>query len=316
MSAESSAPRLESPASDALARWVVHLASERRFSAHTVEAYQRDVATFLGFVTDHFGEEPNLSRLQALEPQDMRAFLARRRKAGLSDRSVMRALAAIRSFYRWLEPAMGVANKRLHLVRSPRLRPILPRPVSEEAAGDMIEAADSYDEPWIAARDAAILTLLYATGLRISEALALQGRDRPLPSALRVLGKGQKERIAPVLDAARDAVERYAELCPYALSAEEPLFRGARGGPLRARMVQYLVERLRAQLGLPKSATPHALRHAFATHLLKNGGDLRTIQELLGHASLSTTQKYSDVESSRLLDVYRTAHPRARLKNP
>jgi integrase/recombinase XerC len=225
---------------------------------------------------------------------------------------VMRALAAIRAFFAWLERRHGIANPRLRLVRGPRLRQTLPRPVSEPAAAAMIaEAAAGDGAPWVQARDAAIITLLYATGLRISECLALTGAHSPLPETLRVLGKGGKERIVPVLPAARAAVARYAALAPYTLTRDGPLFRAVRGGPLSARAVQARVVELRRALGLPESTTPHALRHAFATHLLAHGGDLRAIQELLGHESLSTTQKYADVEAARVIDAYKSAHPRA-----
>lgn len=300
------------PAADALGAWTAHLADERRLSPHTVEAYGRDVAGFLGFLVHHLGGAPSIADIAGLAPQDLRAWLAQRRSEGLQDRSIMRALAAVRAFLAWVERRFGVANPRLRLVRGPRLRATLPRPVSEAGAVALIaEAGSAHDEPWVAARDAAVITLLYAAGLRISEALALTGADRPLPESLRIVGKGGKERIAPVLPAARAAVERYAMLCPHPLTRDAPLFRALRGGPLTARMVQARVAELRGALGLPDSATPHALRHAFATHLLANGGDLRAIQELLGHESLSTTQRYADVEVQRVIDAYRSAHPRA-----
>lgn len=300
------------PAADALAAWLGHLADERRFSRHTVDAYGRDVSAFLGFLVTHLGGAPSLAAMADITPADLRAYLAHRRNDGLSDRSVMRALAAIRAFFTWAERRCGVSNPRLKLVRGPRLRPTLPRPVSERGAAAMIaEAANDSGAPWIAARDAAVITLLYAAGLRISEALALTGADHPLPESLRIVGKGGKERIAPVLPAAREAVTRYVALCPFPITRDAALFRAARGGPLSARMVQARIADLRRALGLPESTTPHALRHAFATHLLAHGGDLRAIQELLGHESLSTTQKYADVEAARVIDAYRSAHPRA-----
>jgi integrase/recombinase XerC len=221
-------------------------------------------------------------------------------------------LAAIRSFYRFLERRHGLTNARLSLVRGPKLKRSLPRPVSETAARALIaEAQTDGAQAWIGARDAALITLLYAAGLRISEALALTGADRPLPETLRVHGKGGKVRLVPLLAAAREAVERYAALCPFALTEDAPLFRAARGGALSPRMAQALMQHLRGRLGLASSATPHALRHAFATHLLANGGDLRAIQELLGHESLSTTQGYAGVEAKKILQAYRRAHPRA-----
>lgn len=297
-----------------LAAWIVHLRDERRFAANSVEAYERDVAAFLGFLAQHLGGEPGAHEFATLEPRDLRAYLAFRRQGPdtLADRSISRALAAIRSFYRYLERRHGVANARLALVRGPTLKRALPRPVSEAAARSLIsEAAETANRDWIGARDAALITLLYAAGLRIGEALALTGADRPLPEALRVAGKGGKERVVPILAVAREAVERYAELCPYALAEDAPLFRAARGGALSPRMAQELMQRLRGRLGLPSSATPHALRHAFATHLLANGGDLRAIQDLLGHESLSTTQTYASVEAKKILQLYRRAHPRA-----
>jgi integrase/recombinase XerC len=302
------------PASTLLSLWVAHLREERRFAAHSVAAYERDVSAFLSFLNGHLGGEPNARELAQLEPRDLRAYLAHRRQGpeALSDRSISRALAAIRSFFRYLERRHGVNNARLSLVRGPKLKRALPRPVSEASARNLIaEACTSGAEDWQGARDAALLTLLYAAGLRISEALALTGADLPLPELLRIAGKGGKERVVPLLAAARQAVERYAELCPYALDADAPLFRAARGGAFSPRMAQALMERLRMSLGLPASATPHALRHAFATHLLANGADLRAIQDLLGHESLSTTQSYTDVEAKKILQSYRRAHPRA-----
>jgi integrase/recombinase XerC len=317
MSGEDMNRRLGAPAEPAtplLGAWTQYLAQERRFSPHTVEAYGRDVAAFLGFLVEHLGEEPSPSALAKLEPQDLRAYLAYRRQgdAPLRDRSLSRALAAIRAFYRWLEKRHGVENARIGLVRGPRLKQTLPRPVSEASALALIgEAEIDSDIPWIAARDAAVVTLLYAAGLRISEALSLTGADHPLPETLRILGKGGKTRLAPILPAARDAVSVYVRACPFAIAGDTPLFRGAKGGPLSPRIVQALMARLRVRLGLPDSATPHALRHSFATHLLAGGGDLRTIQELLGHASLSTTQRYADVDSEGLIAAYKAAHPRA-----
>ncbi|WP_395647138.1 tyrosine recombinase XerC [Terricaulis sp.] len=294
--------------------WIAHIRDERRFAANSVEAYERDVEAFLDFLQRHLGGEPQSSDLATLEPRDLRAYLAYRRQGpeALSDRSISRALAAIRSFYRYLERRHGLANPRLSLVRGPKLKRALPRPVSEQAAQDLIADAEaSASQDWIGARDAALVTLLYASGLRISEALALTGADNPLPDMLRVTGKGGKQRLVPMLAAARDAIARYATLCPHALTKDAALFRGVRGGPLSPRDAQALMARLRGRLGLPSSATPHALRHAFATHLLTNGGDLRAIQDLLGHESLSTTQTYASVETQKILQAYRAAHPRS-----
>jgi integrase/recombinase XerC len=296
------------------ALWIAHIRDERRFAANSVEAYERDVDAFLDFLSQHLGGEPSASDLATLEPRDLRAYLAHRRQGpdALADRSISRALAAIRSFYRYIERRHGIANARLALVRGPKLKRALPRPVSEAAAVALIaDAEDAANVPWIGARDAALITLLYAAGLRISEALSLTGRDRPLPETLRIIGKGGKERLVPMLAAAREAIERYATLCPYALDRDEPLFRGSRGAAMSARTAQAAIAQLRGRLGLPASATPHALRHAFATHLLANGGDLRAIQDLLGHESLSTTQGYLSVDTQNILRAYRAAHPRA-----
>lgn len=301
-------------ASALLSQWIAHLRDERRFAVNSLEAYERDVGAFLGFLSGHLGGEPSARDLAELEPRDLRAYLAHRRQGpdALADRSISRALAAIRSFYRYLERRHGLTNARLALVRGPKLKRSLPRPVSEAAARHLIaDAAEAAASEWLGARDAALITLLYAAGLRISEALALTGADRPLPEMLRVRGKGGKQRLVPLLAAAREAVERYAAHCPYALTADAPLFRAARGGAMSARMAQALLAHLRGRLGLPSSATPHALRHAFATHLLARGGDLRAIQDLLGHESLSTTQAYTSVEAKKILQLYRRAHPRA-----
>ncbi|MEZ5972526.1 MAG: tyrosine recombinase XerC [Hyphomonadaceae bacterium] len=297
-----------------LSQWTAHLREERRFSNNSAQAYERDVAAFLSFLSGHLGGGPDAKALAELEPRDLRAYLAYRRQGpdALADRSISRALAAIRSFYRYLERRHGVQNARLALVRGPKLKRSLPRPVSEGAARNLIaEAIASGSDEWQGVRDAALLTLLYAAGLRISEALALTGADLPLPDVLRVQGKGGKQRVVPLLSQAREAVARYVDMCPYSIDGDGPLFRAARGGAFSPRMAQALMERLRIGLGLPASATPHALRHAFATHLLANGADLRAIQDLLGHESLSTTQTYTSVEAQKILQAYRRAHPRS-----
>lgn len=305
------------PMADAAAlasQWIAHLRDERRLAPNSLDAYERDVSALLDFLISHLGGAVGGADLGKLEPRDLRAYLAYRRQGdnALSDRSISRALAAIRSFYRYLDRRCGVTNPRLSLVRGPKLQRSLPRPVSESAALALIEDAEAQSAaPWIGARDAALITLLYAAGLRISEALALRGADRPLPEMLRVAGKGGKERLVPMLAAARDAIEHYAALCPHALTSDAPLFRAVRGGALSPRLAQGLMARLRGRLGLPSSATPHALRHAFATHLLANGADLRAIQDLLGHESLSTTQGYAAVDAQKILHVFRAAHPRA-----
>lgn len=293
-----------------LDQWCGFLLGTRNSSRHTVEAYRRDADDFLRFLTEYRGEP--VSAEDRIARADLRAWMAERNRRGLKATSVSRGMSAVRSLYRWLEETTGVDGSMVAAARSPRVKNRLPRPVAKVDLADLLSQAGKSDTPWIAARDAAILTLLYGCGLRISEALSLNGRDAPLSVSLKVRGKGGKERLVPALPAVREAVETYRHLCPYPLEPDLALFRGARGGPLGARAVQSTMERLRAEMGLPASATPHALRHSFATHLLEAGGDLRTIQELLGHASLSTTQRYTGVEAERLMEVYDRAHPRAR----
>lgn len=295
------------------AAWLESLAGERRLAANTLDAYERDTRQFLSFLTAHVGGPANISDVSALRPADLRSFLAFRRKEGAGARSLGRHLAGIRSFLRHLERKGLVNAAGAGAIRSPKQPKSLPKPLSGNQAMTVVSReAQMHDEPWIAARDAAVLTLLYGCGLRISEALDLTPGDfTGRPTALRVTGKGSKTRLVPLLPAIHEAVDTYAKLCPYHLPATEPLFRGARGGKLQPAIIQREMQRLRSALGLPDSATPHALRHSFATHLLGSGGDLRTIQELLGHASLSTTQVYTGIDAARLLDVYDKAHPRA-----
>jgi integrase/recombinase XerC len=294
--------------------WLASLAHERRMSPHTLRAYGDDAQRFLGFYAFHRGGTVTLSALQALRAADLRAFLTQRRAEGLGARGVQRALAALRSFYRYLERENLADSAALRSVRSPKLPRTLPRPLSEIDAARAIVEAGQDEEPWIAARDAALVTLLYGTGLRISEALSLKRGDAPLGETLTILGKGKKERAVPVIAAVREAVDRYAQICPFDAGRDGALFLSRRGRPMGPREAQSLMQRLRGRLGLATSATPHALRHSFATHLLKNGGDLRAVQELLGHASLSTTQKYTEVEGERVLAVYDSAHPRSGAK--
>ena len=294
--------------------WLDSLARQRRLAALTIEAYERDTRQFLQFLTGHLGGAPGLADIAQLKPFDLRAFLAHRRNTGAGPRTLGRGLAALRSFLRHLEKH-GLANAAAALsLRAPKQPKSLPKPLT---AGDARQVASREgqlaEEPWIAARNAAVLTLLYGAGLRISEALGLKGEDLSDDSqaVLRVTGKGGKVRLFPVLPVALEAVKEYRRLCPYTLAPGSALFRGARGGPLQAAIIQRAMQQLRSALALPDTATPHALRHSFATHLLGRGGDLRTIQELLGHASLSTTQIYTGVDTARLLDVYDRAHPRA-----
>lgn len=292
--------------------WLAALKHERRVSPHTLRAYGDDVARFLSFLAQHRAERVTLQTLRSLRAADLRAFISERRAEGLGPRGVQRALAALRSFYRHLEREGLADGAALRSVRSPKLPRTLPRPLSQTDAMRAIAEAGEEDEPWIAARNAALVTLLYGVGLRISEALSLKRGDAPFGESLTILGKGNKERSVPVLAAVREAVDIYAGVCPFTGAKAAPLFVSRRGKPMSPREAQALMQRLRGRLGLPPSATPHALRHSFATHLLQNGGDLRAVQELLGHASLSTTQKYTEVEGARVLAVYEAAHPRAR----
>jgi integrase/recombinase XerC len=296
------------------AHWLGGLAHERRMSPHTLRAYSDDVQRFFGFLVHHQGAPVTLAVLRALRPADVRAFLTARRAEGLGPRGVQRALAALRSLYRYLERENLADGAALHAVRSPKLPRTLPRPLSETDAMRTIAEAGVDEEPWVAARNAALVTLLYGTGLRISEALSLKRGDVPLAETLTIVGKGNKERAVPVISAVREAIDDYARICPFDLGRNGALFVSRRGRPMSARESQSLMQHLRGRLGLSPSATPHALRHSFATHLLQNGGDLRSVQELLGHASLSTTQKYTEVEGSRVLAVYEAAHPRATAK--
>ncbi len=305
---------LSPAARDAMAGWIDHIRALDGAAANTVKAYQADVAGFLAFLTAHDGKTLGLARLARVTTPDMRAFMAHERARGLGARSLARALSSVKSFTRWLSDRQGFDATAILSARGPRLKTRLPRPLAKDAARAMIGAvAELARDDWVAARDAAVLTLLYGCGLRISEALGLTGASAALPDILRITGKGGKERIVPVLPAARRAVAAYVRLCPFPLADEpgQPLFRGTRGGTLNPRLIAKAMETARMGLGLPASATPHALRHSFATHLLEAGGDLRAIQELLGHASLSTTQAYTAVDTARLMEVYEKAHPRA-----
>ncbi|HEV7275782.1 MAG TPA: tyrosine recombinase XerC [Devosiaceae bacterium] len=293
-----------------LAGWLRELGSVRRLAAKTLEAYQRDLAQFLGFLAAHTGGPVSIGTLRELRPADIRGYLASRRNDRLTSRSLARALAAIRSFFGYLEREGVVAVEALNAIRTPKQPRSLPKALTVLEAKDTIAAtADMEERPWVAARDIAVLSLCYGAGLRISEALALTRADLE-GTALRVTGKGGKTRLVPLIAVVRQGIDTYLGLCPFHLAAGEPLFRGVRGGVLSPRLIQLRVVQLRSALGLPPSATPHALRHSFATHLLGRGGDLRTIQELLGHASLSTTQIYTAVDTDRLLESYRAAHPR------
>jgi integrase/recombinase XerC len=297
--------------------WLTHLGAERRLSPKTLEAYRRDVSQFLAFLAEHLGGAPSLAALARLTTADVRAFMASRRGDGIGSRSLMRMLAGVRSFGRFLERNGKGKVAALNAVKAPKLTKTLPKPLAISAAKRLVDTdlrAGEEREPWILARDAAVLGLLYGSGLRISEALGLKRHDVPAPGAegvITVLGKGGKARMVPVLQQVLRLAADYVALCPYDLPGTGPLFVGAKGGALSPRIIQLAMARLRGAMGLAETATPHALRHSFATHLLARGGDLRAIQELLGHASLSTTQIYTGVDTERLMEVYRNAHPRA-----
>jgi len=298
----------------AIGLWAAWLTGERRASAHTVAAYGRDLALFLDFLTGHLGELPGLAAVSALQPADFRAYLARRAQNRVERRSLARGMSVLRGFVRFLERRELVSTSALAAIRSPKLPPGVPKPLTIDDAMGTVDAVGGLTaSSWQGKRDTAIVALLYGCGLRLSEALGLRRGEAPLGEMLMITGKGRKQRQLPVLPEVRAAVDHYLASCPYTLTKDGPLFVGARGGPLNPRLVQRRMEALRGLLGLPDSATPHALRHSFATHLLGAGGDLRAIQELLGHASLSTTQRYTSVETERLLAIYDAAHPRARL---
>jgi integrase/recombinase XerC len=293
--------------------WLDYLEREKRSSPRTLQAYEGCARAYISFLEGHRGGAIDLADLGEVSAAELRAYLASRRAGGrpLSPRSLSQALSAIRSFHRFLDRRHATPNPGVALVRGPKIRPGIPRPVSEAQARALIADAPEEGAPaWRGARDQAVLTLLWGCGLRISEALALERRDAPLPSSLRVRGKGGKTRLVPVLPLVQEQVQAYVKALPFSLEAGDALFRADRGGPLRPRQVQGLVQRLRGRVGLSERATPHALRHAFATHLLGAGADLRSIQELLGHASLSTTQRYTAVDAARLLEAYADAHPR------
>ena len=292
--------------------WLSALAHERRASPHTLRAYGDDLDRFLDFLIDHLAGPADVKALAELAPADIRAFITRRRAEGLGPRGVQRALAAIRSFFRHLTRENILDNPAARAVKTPRIPRTLPRPLSEADASRALEEAGEHHIEWLAARDTALLTLLYGVGLRISEALSLKRGDAPLGDSLTILGKGRKERVVPVLPIVRDAIAHYAMRIPFTGAKDTPLFLSRRGKPMSAREAQALMQRIRGALGLSERATPHALRHSFATHLLAGGGDLRSVQELLGHASLSTTQTYTQIETRQLMETYTRAHPRGR----
>jgi integrase/recombinase XerC len=297
----------------AISLWAAWLSGERRASPHTIAAYGRDLTAFFDFLTEHLGEVPGLAAIDALRPADFRAYLARRAAEGVERSSLARNMSVLRNFVRFLQRRGLAATTALAALRSPKLPAAVPKPLTVDDAVAVVDFAGEFSrEGWQKKRDTALLALIYGCGLRLSEALGLSRAEAPTGEALTVTGKGGKTRQLPVLPAVREAITDYLAACPSAPGAEYPLFVGARGGPLHPRLVQRQMEALRGYLGLAATATPHALRHSFATHLLGAGGDLRAIQELLGHASLSTTQRYTAVDTERLLAIYDDAHPRAR----
>ncbi len=302
---------LPHPASALVAQWASHLAHDRRRSAHTVRAYVGTAHRLIEFLGEYRGEAIEAPALIGLNAADLRAFLAARRNSGLGAASAARELSGVRAFLIYAAEQLG-SVPNVPRTRAPRRPKTLPRPAAPDEAVALAEDAGAFaSQPWIGARDLAILLLLYGSGLRISEALSLTGRDLPMGEVIRVTGKRAKMRVVPVVQAVREAIGDYARQCPYPISGDTPLFLGARGGPLSADLVRRAVRAARVRLGLPDTLTPHALRHSFATHLLARGADLRSLQELLGHASLSSTQIYTKVDAAHLLDVYRHAHPRA-----
>ena len=297
----------------AIGEWRRWLAVERNCSDHTQDAYARDLAAFFSYINEHLGYPPGLSDLESLTTADFRGYLAKRHNDGLSRSSTARAVSTLRNFFKYQDRNGAVHNAAIKAVKTPKLPRSVPKPLSEAEALETLSAiGDLHDEPWIADRDIALMTLLYGCGLRISEALNLNREDLPVGDTMVITGKGNKQRLAPVLPVVLQAIDAYLTSCPFRLKKSDPLFVGARGKRLNPGVVQRQMRKVRALLGLPASATPHALRHSFATHLLAGGGDLRTIQELLGHASLSTTQRYTEVDTARLMEVYRDSHPRAR----
>ena len=297
---------------DAIADWRRWMEHEKRVSPNTLDAYSRDLATFFIFMTAHLGAVPSLSNLESLDARDYRSFLAQRSRHGLSQSSVARCMSTIRNFYRFLNRTRGISNAVIKTIRSPRPKKLIPKPLDSYQAKDLLATIkETKGEPWLIARDLALFSLLYGCGLRIAEGLSLNDADVKDLDTVRVTGKGNKQRIVPVLPSVGESIENYLNLRPFQYSPNDALFRGLRGKRLNPGVVQRRMRELRKTLGLPETATPHALRHSFATHLLSAGGDLRTIQELLGHSSLSTTQRYTKVDANRLFEVYQKSHPRS-----
>ncbi|MEG3619379.1 tyrosine recombinase XerC [Magnetovibrio sp. PR-2] len=298
---------------NALSKWLDWLSHEKRYSPHTIDNYLRDCAKFLSFLSAHKGRAPDLNMLDNLKALDFRSWLARLNDAGKSRTTMARQFSSLRTLYKYLEREGLVNNAAVHAVRTPKLPKSVPKALTMEDALEMVETVSQLsDEPWVGKRDEALLKLLYGCGLRISEALNLNVCDIPAGDTMTITGKGNKQRVVPVLPAVKSAIEAYVKASPYPQTQDSPLFLGVRGKRLNPGTAEAQVRKIRALMGLPDSVTPHALRHSFATHLLSGGGDLRTIQELMGHETLSTTQRYTDVDAQRLHAVYSTAHPRAK----
>ncbi|MCY4446804.1 MAG: tyrosine recombinase XerC [Rhodobacteraceae bacterium] len=292
-------------------QWLIAGYKNTGRSEHTIVAYQREVRTFIAFLQNYTGESVSVKLLNSIDRRTIRSWMAEEAQRGVSPRSIARKLSALKSFFRWFTDEYKLDASIIETTRAPRFQSSVPKPISIKGARQVIEQVGAQaKEPWVGARDIAIMSLLYGCGLRISEALSLQQDILPLRDSLRVVGKGNKERVIPVLPHTQEAVANYANLCPYIDHANKPLFFGLRGGSLNQRIVRKVVEQARISLGLPPQSTPHALRHSFATHILNEGGDLRTIQDLLGHSSLQTTQMYTQVDASRKKSVYKDVHPR------
>jgi integrase/recombinase XerC len=306
-------PAMDDGLARLIAGWLSSLTHDRGLADATLAAYALNLRQMITWLAERHDRAPALSDLAALDLKSVRAFLAHRRRMGLENRSMARALSAQRSFFRWLEETGALRNRTFARIQSPRIPHSLPKPLTIERAAAVVDGGMAAELDWIAARDTAVLLLLYGAGLRVAEALSLTRRQAPLPGTdvLMITGKGGRQRLVPILPFTQAAIARYLDLCPFPLDGNEPVFRGAKGGPLNPRIIRLAMERLRATLGLPETATPHALRHSFATHLLSSGADLRQIQELLGHASLSTTQIYTEVDRERLIKAHQTFHPRA-----
>lgn len=296
-----------------LEKWQTYLRHEKQVSPHTLRAYCTDMEHFITFMHSHYGQPPGLATIADAKIRDFRAWLSRKAMEGTGNASRARSLSGVKNLLRWLDKNGVAHNAAIAAMRSPKLPHKLPKPLPEGQTMTLLDSAGLLEkQDWMAARNSALLTLLYGCGLRISEALSLNiGDIPPLGQPLRITGKGNKERITPMLDIVRTSLQHYLQLCPFDTGADQPIFRGARGDRLNQGVAQRAMRQLRVSLGLPETATPHALRHSFATHLLQNGANLREIQELLGHASLSTTQRYTELNAKELMNIYKSAHPRA-----